>query len=439
MSATESSSDVSNTMHELFEVPTLLVQVVIAIATGGLIGLERERLPERKYAGLRTLALLCGAGPIVVYVGGIDGSAAVLGLFLGIYLGLTAAVALSVVLIRYSLDETDIGFTTSVTVFLVGLLGVLIGYERYFESTSVVIIAVLVLAERDRLHRYVDSLSDQELLDTLKLGALVFILYPILPSEPIDPYDAVVLQDVLLFVIFVLLIQFAAYLSMAQLGGSRGLAVTGLLSGGANSFAAAGVLARLANQSREAVTAASFALLLATLTMILRNVGIAVALAVPILWVVSVPAAVMVGVTLAAAGLVWWQGETHEEFDIDLESPFSFRAAAKFSVAYLAILLVSVGGEEVAGDVGLYATAFTGGLISSAAVSVTAATVFNNGSVAAEAAAGMVVLGITASLTSKIALVEWINDEMRYNAAIPMAVIGLAGLAAFLLVVTTAV
>jgi len=425
-------------MHELFQVPTLLVQVLIAIATGGLIGLERERLPERKYAGLRTLALLCGAGPVVVYVGGIDGSAAILGLFLGMYLGVTAAVALSVVLIRYSLDETDIGFTTSVTVFLVGLLGILIGYEEYFESTSIVIITVFVLAERERLHRYVDSLSDKELLDTLKLGALVFILYPILPSEPIDPYDAVVLQDVLLFVIFVLLIQFAAYLSMGQLGGSRGLAVTGLLAGGANSFAAAGVLARLARQSRDAVTAASFALLLATLTMILRNVGIAVALAFPLLWTVSAPAAVMATVTLLGAGLVWRQGETHEEFDIDLDSPFSFRAAAKFSVAYIAILLVSVGGEEVAGDVGLYATAFAGGLISSAAVSVTAATVFNDGSVAAQAAAGMVVLGITASLTSKIALVEWINNEMRVTAAIPMSLIGAAGLGAFLLVVAIA-
>ena len=428
--------DVSGHMHELFEVPTLLVQVVVAIATGGLIGLERERLPARKYAGLRTLALLCGAGPVVVYVGQLDGSSAILGLFLGIYLSLAAAVALSVVLIRFSLEEADIGFTTSVTVFLVGLLGVLIGYERYFESTSIVIIAVLVLAERDRLHRYVDSLSDQELLDTLKLGALVFILYPILPSEPIDPYDAVVLQDVLLFVIFVLLIQFAAYLSMAQLGGSRGLAVTGLLAGGANSFAAAGVLARLAKQSREAVTAASFALLLATLTMILRNVGIAVALAYPILWAVSAPAAVMVAVTLTAAGLVWWNGETHEEFDIDLDSPFSFRAAAKFSVAYIAILLVSVGGEEVAGDIGLYATAFAGGLISSAAVSVTAATVLSNGGVGAQAAAGMVLLGIAASLTSKIVLVEWINDEMRSRAAAPMVLIGLAGLGTFLVVVT---
>ena len=428
--------DVSGHMHELFEIPTLLVQVVVAIATGGLIGLERERLPARKYAGLRTLALLCGAGPVVVYVGQLDGSSAILGLFLGIYLSLAAAVALSVVLIRFSLEEADIGFTTSVTVFLVGLLGVLIGYERYFESTSIVIIAVLVLAERDRLHRYVDSLSDQELLDTLKLGALVFILYPILPSEPIDPYDAVVLQDVLLFVIFVLLIQFAAYLSMAQLGGSRGLAVTGLLAGGANSFAAAGVLARLAKQSREAVTAASFALLLATLTMILRNVGIAVALAYPILWAVSAPAAVMVAVTLIAAGLVWWNGETHEEFDIDLDSPFSFRAAAKFSVAYIAILLVSVGGEEVAGDIGLYATAFAGGLISSAAVSVTAATVLSNGGVGAQAAAGMVLLGIAASLTSKIVLVEWINDEMRSRAAAPMVLIGLAGLGTFLVVLT---
>jgi uncharacterized membrane protein (DUF4010 family) len=423
-------------MHELFEVPTLLVQVVVAIATGGLIGLERERLPARKYAGLRTLALLCGAGPVVVYVGQLDGSSAILGLFLGIYLSLAAAVALSVVLIRFSLEEADIGFTTSVTVFFVGLLGVLIGYERYFESTSILIIAVLVLAERDRLHRYVDSLSDQELLDTLKLGALVFILYPILPSEPIDPYDAVVLQDVLLFVIFVLLIQFAAYLSMAQLGGSRVLAVSGLLAGGANSFAAAGVLARLAKQSREAVTAASFALLLATLTMILRNVGIAVALAYPILWTVSAPAAVMVAVTLAAAGLVWWNGETHEEFDIDLDSPFSFRAAAKFSVAYIAILLVSVGGEEIAGDIGLYATAFAGGLISSAAVSVTAATVLSNGGVGAQAAAGMVLLGIAASLTSKIVLVEWVNDEMRSRAAAPMVLIGLAGLGTFLVVLT---
>jgi len=415
-------------MHELFEIPPLLAQVVIAIATGGLIGLERERLPDRKYAGLRTLALLCGAGPVVVFLGQMEDSLPLLVVFLTVYLGFVTGVALSVVYIRYSLTEADIGFTTSITVFLVGLLGILIGYERYFESTSVAIITVLLLAERQRLHGYVDSLSGQELRDSLKLGALVFILYPILPAEPVDPYGAVVLRDVLLFVIFVLLIQFGAYISMRQFGGSRGLAVTGLLSGGANSFAAAGVLARLANQSRDALTAASFALLLATSTMIVRNVVIAVAIAVPVFWALWQPVALMLAVTLASAGVVWTRGDTHEEFDIELDSPFSFQSAAKFSVAYVAILLVSVGAEATVGDAGLYATAFAGGLISSAAVSVTAATVFNEGTVAVDPAAGMVVLGIAASLASKIALVEGVNGEMRRTASIPMAVVAVVGL-----------
>lgn len=420
-------------MEQLIEVPPLLVQVVIAIATGGFIGIERERLPDRKYAGLRTLALLCGAGPLVLYLGQLEGSPVLLGVFLTIYLGFVAGVALSLVYIRYSLSDSDIGYTTSMTVFLVGLLGILIGYERYFESTSIAIISVLLLAERERLHEYVDSLTGQELRDSIKLGALVFILYPILPAEPIDPYDAVVLQDVLLFVIFVLLIQFGAYISMRQLGGSRGLAVTGLLSGGANSFAAAGVLARLANQSRDALTAASFALLLATTTMIVRNVVIAVTIAVPLLWTIWSPALIMVTITLASAGIVWTRGDTHEEFNIELDSPFSFQAAAKFSVAYVGILLVSVVAETTIGDAGLYATAFAGGLISSAAVSVTAATVFNEGTVAADPAGGMVVLGIVASLASKIALVEGTNGDMRTRASFPMAIVGLTGLALSLL------
>jgi uncharacterized membrane protein (DUF4010 family) len=417
-----------------FGVPPLLVQVVVAIATGGLIGLERERLPERKYAGLRTLALLCGAGPIVVYAGRLEEGQTLLVAFLAIYLALVAATAISVVYIRYTLEEADVGFTTSMTVFVVGLLGILVGYERYFESTSIAIIIVLVLAERRRLHGYVDSLSERELLDSLKLGALVFVLYPILPAEPIDPYDAVVLQEVLLFVIFVLLIEFAAYVSMSQLGGSRGLAVTGLLAGGANSFAAAGVLARLANQSRDALTAASVALLLATTTMILRNVGIAVALAFPLFWSLWAPGLVMVAVTLGAAGLVRSRGRTHEEFDLDLDSPFSFVAAAKFSIAYVGILLVSVFAETFAGEIGLYATALAGGLVSSAAVAVTAATVANEGTIAVEPAAGMVVLGIVASLASKIVLVEAVNGEMRRDAVVPMALVGLAGLATVLLV-----
>ena len=421
---------------EAFTVPPLLVQVGIAVALGALVGLERERRPSRKFAGLRTMALLCGAGPVAVFVGTVAGHPAVMPVTLGLYLGLATALALGVAVVRFVLYGEAFGFTTSVTVVMVALLGVLVGFGRFLEAAAIGIVTTVVLAERDRLHGYVEGLTDQELRDSLKLGALVFVLYPILPADAIDPYGVVVLRDVLVFAIFVLLIQFTAYVLMRTVGGSTGLAVTGLLAGGANSFAAAGVLAGVASRSRAALDAASFALLLATLAMILRNVGIAVVLGNDMLPLLAQPAAVMVAATVAIAALLWYTGETHESFDIDLDSPFSFASAAKFSAAYVAILLVSVGAEATVGDTGLYATALAGGLVSSAAVSVTAATVLTEGSGATPTAVGMVVLGIVASLAAKIALVEVTNRAMRRRAGLPMAVVAVAGAAAFLVVST---
>lgn len=415
------------------EIPDLLVQVVLATAIGALIGLERERRPTRKYAGLRTLALLCGSAPVVVFVAEAADTSGAVPVLIGLYLFLALALALGVVYVRLSLQDEDIGFTTSVTVFLVALLGLLVGYEFYLEATSIAIVATILLAERDRLHGYVDSLTDAELRDSLKLGALMFVLFPILPAEPIDPYGILVLRDVLLFAILVLLIEFASYITMRQVGGSTGLAMTGLLAGGANSFAAAGVLARIGTRSRAALDAAAFALLLATASMIVRNTGIAVVLAVGVFAVIIWPALAMVVVTLASAAVLWYTGDTTEAITIDVDSPFSFVAAAKFAAAYVGILLISVGAEQTIGEAGLYASAFAGGLVSSAAVAVTAATVFNDGGVGVTGAVGMVVLGIVASLTAKIALVWAINAEMRRKAIVPLVAIGIAGVGTFLL------
>ncbi|ELZ10752.1 hypothetical protein C479_08073 [Halovivax asiaticus JCM 14624] len=417
-------------MIETLPVPDLLLRVCVAIATGGLIGLERERLPTRKFAGLRTLALLCGAGPLVVSVGDRAGEPALI----GVYLALAGAFAVLVAYIRFSLDGADVGLTTSVTVFVVALLGALVGYGAYFESTSIAILLVALLAERDRLHRYVGAITDRELEDSLKLGALVFILYPILPSEPVDPYGVLALREVLTFTIFVLVIQFGAYVSMRQLGGSRGLALTGLLAGAANSFAAAGVLARLSTQSREAIDAVSAALLLATTSMIVRNVAIAVVLGIGLTLPLLAPTAAMVTLSLALAAYHWRYGDVTGVFDLDIGSPLSMLAAAKFAVAYVAILVVSVVAEELFAELGLYATAFAGGLVSSAAVSVTAATVFTGGTIGAESAAGMVVLGIAASLASKLALIDRVDSRLRRPVAIPLLGVGLVGLVAFVLI-----
>lgn len=413
-------------MSEVLNIPALLIQVGVAIAIGGLIGLEREKEP-RKFAGVRTLALLCGAGPLLVAVADLAAYPPVI----AVYLALAAGISLAIAYIRFSIEGDEVGFTTSVAVFLVAILGVLVGFDRLFEATSIAIVAAFLLAEKERMLGYIDRLTYDELSDSVKLGALVFILYPILPTDPVDPFGVVKLREVLVFAIFVLMIQFAAYVSMRQFGGSKGLQVTGLLAGGANSFATAGVMARLGRQSQEAVNSASSALLLATGSMIVRNVGIASVLAFAIFWALWMPVVAMVAATAVLAYLLWSSAVTSEGFDIDLESPFSFRAAAKFSVVYVSIVLVSVVAQELFGETGLLATSFLGGLVSSAAVAVSAATVYNEGTVGLEPAAGMVLLGILASLTSKIVLLEVVNKEMRLRAAVPMAVVGALGLTVF--------
>lgn len=419
--------DVS-TVPDVLAVPDLLVHVAIAIAIGGLIGLERERLD--KFAGVRTLALLSGTAPAVVELAERDGLSALV----VVYLGLVGALALAIAYVRFELQSDEIGFTTSVTVFLVGVLGLLVGYGLVFEATSIAIVTAVLLTEKDRIQGSVDRLTDEELADSMKLGALVFILYPILPTEPVDPYGVVNLREVLVFAIFVLLIQFGAYVSMRQFGGSTGLQVTGLLAGSANSLATAGVLARMAKRSEQAVDAASSALLLATGSMIVRNAAIASVLAVSLAWVLWPAIAVMLVLTVGFAYLALSREGTDEAYDFDFESPFSFVAAGKFAAAYVGIVLASVLGEELFGELGLYATSFAGGLVSSAAVAVSAATVHSNGSVGAVPAAGMVLLAIVASLTAKVVLVEVTTAGMRRRATFPMIVVGLAGLLAYLLV-----
>lgn len=103
------------------------------------------------------------------------------------------------------------------------------------------------------------------------------------------------LREVLVFAIFVLMIEFSGYVSMGQFGGSRGLQLTGILAGMANSFVTAAVLARMANQSRNALDAASSGIMLSVVSMIIRNVGLASILAFAIFWTVWQPAAVMMG------------------------------------------------------------------------------------------------------------------------------------------------
>ncbi|MFB6242017.1 MAG: MgtC/SapB family protein [Candidatus Nanosalina sp.] len=417
----------------MFGVPELLMEVVTATAIGGLIGLEREHAEQKKYAGIRTLSLLGGIAPGVVAASEHASTAA----FVAVYLALAAAISVGVAVVRFHVEGEDMGFTTSAAVFVVAVLGLLVGYNLYSEATSIAILVTLLLAEKRTLHSYVDKLKKEEISRALQLGALAFVLLPVLPSTAVGPFSAIVPQQVLLLAIFVLSIEFLSYISLRQLQ-TAGIYLTGALGGGASSFATTGVMARMARERPEILKPASAAVNLATLTMVARNIGIATLIFLPV--VKNSPLqlsqlyfpVIGLSIPLLAASYLS-RAEESEGFDMEIDSPFSLRSGAKFALVFVAVSITSVAAEELLGVAGVYLTAFTGGLVSSAAVVTSAATSFTSGSIGMGVASAMILLSIAGSIVSKMLLVEIANQEMRSRVSIPMLFAITAGIIVFLL------
>ncbi|MFB6265682.1 MAG: MgtC/SapB family protein, partial [Candidatus Nanohaloarchaea archaeon] len=145
-----------------------LQQVVLAFALGALVGMERERTPEKKYAGLRTLSLLCGAGPVSVFISDLSGSV----LPVAIYLAMGAVFSLLVLYIRVEVEQESLGLTTSSSVFLMALVGILVGYGEYFSAVAITLIGVFLLSEKQTFRKYMKMLEPDEISDAVGLGIL---------------------------------------------------------------------------------------------------------------------------------------------------------------------------------------------------------------------------------------------------------------------------
>jgi uncharacterized membrane protein (DUF4010 family) len=411
----------------IINAPEVVIEVALAIAIGGLIGLEREHTDKKKYAGIRTLALLAGVAPGMVLISEKTGTS----IFTGLYMLLAATFSVGVVYVRMKLDGENIGFTTSVAVFATAVIGLLIGYNLYQEAAMLGLLTAVILAEKNTLHSYIDKLEDQEVSKAFQLGAISFILLPILPAAAIDPLGAIVPREIVLLAVFVMTIEFISYITLRQLSGSSGIYLTGLIGGGASSFATTGVLAKIGQNEKFEHPAAS-GILLCTVTMMFRNLGIAAVLlfsqgsANPLnfIWLF----APVLAMTVPLLGFALWlkQGDV-EVAEMPMDSPFSLKSGAKFATIFILVSASSALGNEFIGSTATYLTAFGGGLVSSSAVATSAATSFLADSVTGYTAALMIILSILGSMLSKILLVEIENEKMRLLIAGPMVLSAMFG------------
>ena len=204
--------------------PTL-VRLVLALALGLFVGLERER--RGKEAGVRTFAFASLLGCL----GGLLGEVfAVVSL---------ASLALLIVILNWQSmrSEHGIEMTTSAALLVTGFVGVLCGKGHTFTPVAVGIVTAALLAWKQPLAGFSTGLTETELRSAILLGILSFVIYPVLPARPVDPWGLIEPRTAWMTVIIIAAIGFGNYL-LLKLFGRRGVEVTGFLGGLVNSTVA---------------------------------------------------------------------------------------------------------------------------------------------------------------------------------------------------------
>lgn len=341
----------------------LFSRLGIALAIGLLIGLERgwqlrEEAEGERTAGLRTHAL---AG----LLGGASAATAMVSspLFLA-----AAFFAYSAAFTLFSWFEATATRNFSVTGVVAGILTFTLGsYAILGDPTVAVASAVAMaalLALKEPLHNWLKRLSWLELRAVLVLLAMTFLLLPILPDTPIDPWGTINLAEIWLMAILVAAMSFAGYVAIRMTGDDMGILLAGVAGGLASSTATTFSLARMSRENTEANRLFAAGILFAGATMMAR-IAVIIALFNHYLLAVTIIPLAAAGLTLFATGGVLLHRSHGEAANLAilLRNPFDLFTALKLAALIAVVMILAKVLSSYAGGLGVLALAAASGLV----------------------------------------------------------------------------
>lgn len=413
-------------LAELATRPPLL-DFALALAIGGLVGIEREhkkRAGELATGGLRTFILIAEAGAIAGWLAQELGSAwvfAAAGLMI-------AAVVVAGYWLENRRDREALGMTTEIAALVVFLLGGAVVLGQAGLAVALAIATSAVLTFKEPLHGAVALVEHEDLRAGLKLLIATFIVLPVLPREPIDPWGVLEPYKMWWLVILISTLSLVGYVASRWLGARHGLTLTALAGGIVSSTAVTLGFARKSREEDEGpVDALAAGILLAWSVMLVRVVVAAAAVHRPLVARLALPMAAMAVVALLGAGLLQWRaGRSAAKTpapDVPLKNPFSLLASIRFALFFAAVqLLVELMRRQWPGS-GEYAVAALAGGTDVDAITLSMAELARTGEEGTERVATLAILIAVASNTLvKLVLVVTLGARAlatRIGAATP--------------------
>ncbi|WP_374384982.1 MgtC/SapB family protein [Dongia sp.] len=413
----------------------LATELLVALAIGLLIGLEREwRKQDGEGAdriGIRTFGLMG-------LLGGLAGSLQNLA---GQWLVPATLLAIAVLMVNDRRRAGDHApavlaedMTTLVAALVTMLLGVLAatGALQLAVACAVIVLALLYL--KASLHALIGKLTPAELKATVRFLVISLVVLPVLPDEGYGPYDVLNPRTMWLFVVLISAMSFTGYFAIRALGAALGVLATGFFGGLVSSTATTISFARMASEAPAHGRIFAAGTILANSIMALRVLILAAILTPNLMLVLLWP----LGLAGLLAGLVVvfiWYNTRHSPMlkdAVTLSNPFELVAAIKFAVLLTVILLLERFLSERFGEAGLYILSLIAGLADVDAITLSVAKHARAGGEMLTGAAVAILLAVASNAFVKgVIAVRAGGSFARWSAGTMAAMVAVAGIAAF--------
>ncbi len=373
--------------------------------------------------GVRTFALACIIGMIATFTSELAGIEILI--ITAVFFAFLCATIAYTTNIVYGQP----GITSPIALFCTFLLGILVAMDYYLFAIVGAVVLTFLLIEKKPLHSFAEHLSDKEMLNAVQFLAIAFILYPIMPDETF--FGVVNPRFAILVVVLVSLISFSSYVSLKKFGTKGGISYSGLLGGFVNSEATTGALSSMSKNRPNLIDATYTGILLSNTAMLIRNLVIALIVDPSGRFaLLMLPPQLIIILASSLITLIKRKSFDTTDEPLKISSPFALGPAFRFGAGFTIILIIATIANDIAGPIGIYAMAL-GGFVSSAAVTVSMATLAVNGSTSFSTAAQAAVLASIVSTSAKVVLVKMSgSDELFVRARNTFVLLVLIGLVA---------
>lgn len=318
-----------------------LQRLAIALALGFLVGLERgwrqrDGEPGSRAAGLRTFALsglyggLCGLAGLTISPWVLAAG------FLAFAGGFTLFE------LRRGEELQDFSATAVVAGLTTAFLGILAFYVPSAVVAAATVAMIALLAFRDALHTFLSRLTWPEVRSAVVLLAMTFVITPVLPDSPIDPFGALNPRSLWWMTVLLGGASFLGYIALRALPAATGLTVSAIAGAIVSSTAVTLDLARRVGKDEAPVRPALDAAFAAACISLTR-VGLVTSVAAPKVIAYVWPGLAGAFVVFAAGFLLLRRRQAGEPpaAPPNLGSPLDLSEVAKFALLLAGLTVIS--------------------------------------------------------------------------------------------------